>query len=245
MNNPFTIDFPISNTNDGKFVIPDTVNRVMFDIGASYHAPNTKKNLNKETFIALVEPDPRMWLSYLSAWYHTQELPKGKNPYHLDDAIEPEFFNNFSFLPCAIGRENGFFEYNLCERDGKSSLLELNPEFPNNHNPFQKIPVKVITLNELIDMVQEDRRIDMIKLDCQGYDEQVILSGKENLERVDFLAVEVNEHESNQYIDSYDVSGFSKTLDECGFTHISNSGGQEIFANKETISESSYNFIIQ
>ena len=240
-----TIDVPICNTNDGKFIIPENINRVMFDIGASYHAPNTKRNLDEETFVVTVEPDPRMWLSYLSMWYHTQQLPEGKNPHHLDDAIKPELFNNFSFLPCAIGKENGFSEYNLCERDGKSSLLELNPEFPNNHKPFQKIPVKVITLNELIDMVQEDRRIDMIKIDCQGYDEQVILSGKDNLERVDFLAVEVNKHESSQYTDAYEVSNFHKTLDECGFVHVSHSGGQEIFANKKTISESNYNFIIE
>ena len=226
-----TIDVPICNTKDGKFEIPENINRIMFDIGASYHAPNTKKNLNEETFVVLVEPDPRMWLSYLSAWYHTQELPKGKDPHHLDDAIEPEFFNNFSFLPCAIGKENGFSEYNLCERDGKSSLLELNPNFPNNHKPFRKIPIKVITLNELIDMVPEDRRINLIKIDCQGYDEQIILSGKDNLERVNFLAVEMNEHESNQYINAYKVSNFSKTLEECGFKIMGRAGNQTIYAN--------------
>lgn len=234
MNN-IILEYPIPNTENGKFVINDDVNRIMFDIGASYHAPNTKKNLNKETFVVTVEPDPRMWISYLSMWYHTQPLWKPSHaPYHLDDAIEPSLLDNFAFLPCAVGMENGFLEYNLSVRDGKSSILESNVEYEKHQPQFKKIPVKVITLSDIIDMVPEDRRINMIKIDCQGYDDRVVLSGKDQLYRVDFLSVEIGEHESNQYLNAYDVSSFRMMLKDLGFVEMHHSGGLVIFKNKKS-----------
>ena len=227
----FTLDIPIPNTKNGKFIIPDSVERIMFDIGASYHAPNSRRNIDEKTFVVTVEPDPRMWISYLSMWYHTQTLPKGKNPMHLDDAMPPEFFSNYVFLPCAIGGGEKFMEYNLSVRDGKSSLLKPNTDYEYHQPIARSVPVRVMTLSTLIDMVPEDRKIDLIKIDCQGYDEQVVLSGEDRLSRVHYLAVENGEHESKQYSGAYSVDSFNVTLNNLGFQYIETQGGQKIYSN--------------
>ena len=243
----FTLDIPIPNTKDGKFVIPDSVERIMFDIGASYHAPNTHNNMNEQTFIVTVEPDPRMWMSFLAMWYHTQILPKGKNPLHLDHAISPEFFDNFSFLPCAIGDGEKFMEYNLSVRDGKSSLLKPNTEYEYHQPIARSVPVRVMTLSALIDMIPEDRVINLVKIDCQGYDEQVVLSGKDRLDRVEYLAVENGKHESMQYSGAYSVDKFISTLNDLGFNYYCDQGGQQIYYNtrrKTSNSISKYTFNI-
>jgi hypothetical protein len=99
-----------------------------------------------------------------------------------------------------------------------------------------------MTLSELIDMIPEDRKINLIKIDCQGYDEQVVLSGKDSLNRVDYLAVENGKHESMQYSGAYSVDGFSSTLTDLGFSYHISSGGQKIYKNNN--SSLKYDFTI-
>jgi hypothetical protein len=41
-NNFFTIDLPIQNTSESKFLIKENIEHIVFDIGASYHAPMKK-----------------------------------------------------------------------------------------------------------------------------------------------------------------------------------------------------------
>lgn len=237
----FTLDIPIPNTKDGKFIIPDSVDRVMFDIGASYHAPNAHRNINDNTFVIVVEPDPRMWISYMSMWYHTQSLPKGKNPMHLDDAIAPDYFKNFVFLPCAVGIGSKYMKYNLSNRDGKSSLLEPNEEYVHHQPVMGSVPVRVLSLASLIDMVPDNRNIDLIKVDCQGYDEQVVLSADDRLNRVSYLGLEIGEHESKQYKNSYSVTSFKNTLNKLGFSYVAQQGGQTIYSNDNNISKYTFN----
>jgi FkbM family methyltransferase len=236
-----TIEIPIYNTNEeGKFVIAENVEHILFDIGASFTAVNSYNNINENVFIVAVEPDPRAWISYFSLFWHTDE-GKNQNKLHRSEIypINPQkYFHNFVFIPCAIvNSADKFIELHLSLRTGANSVLEISDDWNFMKSELNPITVPCMTLENLINMVPEDRRISAVKIDCQGYDDKVIQSAGKSIERVDFLSVECGTHESNQYKNSYSVDKFKKYFEEIDFEIVNErpgDGGHYLLKNKKS-----------
>jgi len=153
----------------------------IFDIGA--HRGEIALSLSilyKPIFMVLVEP-----------------LPFCKN-----------ILENHRFAPqqriydCALGRNNGWSTLHVNANNASSSFLRITPGcgklFNRNMNEIYSIEVPVRTLDEIF-IESGIERIDLIKLDVQGYELEVITGGLEALKNTKVIITEVSFFE--HYID--------------------------------------------
>ena len=101
---------------------------------------------------------------------------------------------NVELLPVALGNENGFVSMNVeLENTGATHVL-------SNTNDLNKVELKKLDDYELTD-------IDFIKIDVEGYENQVVLGAKETLLR-------------NKPIIIVEQKGFSERFNETQFEAV-------------------------
>lgn len=213
-------DLKVENTNfiieDGKFVIPDGIEQIKFDVGLSREAPNAAIWLDEtpDRFVFGIEPLEYHWGhlyelgsvdSYVKHPKNMKIIQLSTNSVCLNGGIISDIDNRFCGLKCAIDDvegivKRGFYEFYYEEHlSGASSLLEpssSHPLYVKHKKPKIKetVDINTISLSSILDYIDWDRfkYIEHIKTDCEGYDFIVIKSIGDYLERVVFITSEIN-----------------------------------------------------
>lgn len=210
MDNSLTIPLNICNLNNNKFIIPKNCEKLWFDIGTSINSPNGVQFLkrNKNGFVIGFEPNPQMYFTIYSMYYINQNkwLVDNNHPSALieknkriknqkrqifNDTEEfinkNDYINRYIIIPCAISSNDGFEKLYKHNHEGSSSL---NDSWHNiNRNEY--LYVKTYPLKKFIDMVPEYITfIEHVKIDCEGYDLNVIQSAGDSINRIAVITCE-------------------------------------------------------
>jgi FkbM family methyltransferase len=154
----------------GRIVRPgDTV----LDVGANMGvvALNLARLVGSKGAVHAFEPNPRM--SSL-----------------LVQSIARNRYEHLHLYPMALGSQNGVLELNIpLDNAGQGSFI-----YHKNADGHDTVQTPVRTLTEVV-REQGIERIRLIKIDVEGFENEVLLGGMEILERMrpDFLLLEVNE----------------------------------------------------
>jgi FkbM family methyltransferase len=184
-----------------KFQAPDWAKRLKIDVGLSYSASNS---------IEWIRRDPDLMVLGL------EPLPDSVRQLRTHIDAQPDkdrILKQLFIIPVALGLESRDANFYVTENDPSSSSLLEPSTFPVS----QVITVPVFTLQQVIDSVPMHHfgRIDHLKLDCQGFDLDIIMSSKDLLSHV---AVVTAEAEQGQYLNSHnDVESLEKYMTSMGF----------------------------
>jgi len=102
---------------------------------------------------------------------------------------QKKFLKNTKFYNICLGNYNGTGILNVTDRDDSSSLLE---PLINTHGIYKvnkKIKIKVKKLDDIIRL--NKNKINLIKLDVQGFEYQVLLGAKNNLKNINYIIIEL------------------------------------------------------
>ena len=144
----------------------------VFDIGS-----------NKGQFILLVEkkfPNKKIY----SFEPLSENIEKQKN-----------FFKkkkNISFHTIAIGNLVGKKEFYITKIKDSSSFLKVTNYNNKDYSVVEKRIVKVNSLDEIIKMADFPQNI-LVKIDVQGFELNVLKSGKEFLSKIKYIIIEVSD----------------------------------------------------
>jgi FkbM family methyltransferase len=154
--------------------------KTLIDIGAShgdfmYLVQQAKSNIHIYGF----EPIPKVFNSL-------QERFAGAN--------EIKLYN------LALGNFDGVVDFNENDYSYSSSILPIGEihvnEFPHTRN-FKKLEVQITSLDSVFNNKKIERPL-LVKVDVQGYEEQVISGGKNTFAHADFVIIEVSFYELYQ-----------------------------------------------
>ena len=192
----------------------DLDSMVIIDVGANIgQSVDRFREFSKKAQIYSFEPNPVVF-------------DRLNNKKEFDDYLE--CFN------LGIGSKNGSLNFNLQPDSGASSFFKVNiegeafrlsntEEAAKNHNKTTvkqaieyntEIEVSVKTLDSVFENEMPEK-IDLIKIDTQGYEEEVLLGASSILSRT--LIVEAEVIFSDIYENSSSLHGIQKILDEHGF----------------------------
>jgi FkbM family methyltransferase len=94
---------------------------------------------------------------------------------------------------CALGAEAGETDIKVSEHTTMSSILEIKPEHITDF-PYAAVTrterIKVRTLDEVFSQYASPSDVCMLKLDVQGYEDQVLLGAKSSLARLPLIQME-------------------------------------------------------
>lgn len=187
---------------------------VIFDVGANIgQSVDRFRTFSKKAKIYSFEPNPDV--------YKNLELKK------IND-------KNLECFNIGIGSSIGTIKFNLQPDSGASSFYKINidgdafklsntPEAKKNHNittPKEninfntEIDVDVRTLDSIFSHNMPNR-IDLIKIDTQGYEEEVLLGAENVLMKT--LIVEAEVIFSDAYEKSSSIAGIESILNKYGF----------------------------
>lgn len=184
-----------------KFQAPDWAKRLKIDVGLSYSASNSIEWIRRDSDLMVLglEPVPE---SVRQLRAHIEAQPD-------KDRILKQLF----IIPVALGLEPKDANFYVTDNDPSSSSLLEPSTFPVS----QVITVPVFTLRQVIGLIPMHHfgRIDHLKLDCQGFDLDIIKGSKDLLSHV---AVVTAEAEQGQYLNSHnDVESLEKYMTSLGF----------------------------
>ena len=174
---------------DGKLNIPPTVERVLFDVGASFCAPHSEvwTRGNDDVFVFTFEPNPICIESIKSGEW--KENPYGsfwKHEYQLDTEI---LGNRVYLIEAALfsGQPKYSDFYCTTNDPGTSSLYEPSLDSPIDVD--KKIKVPTFALEELFKLFPWDRFpfIEHVKIDAQSADYDVLLGMGEYIKRILYI----------------------------------------------------------
>jgi len=210
MDDYLTINLPICKLKNNKFNIPETCDKIWFDVGTSINSPNGVQFLkrNKNGFVVGFEPNPRMYFTIYSMYYMNENkwLLDGNHEtakVERDKRIKKQtrqIFNDteefiskddcmkrYLLIPTAISTGSGTMDMYNNRHEGSTSLERnwtgniLDSTFKVNIHPLKKY----------IQMVPDRYKyIEHIKIDCEGHDMEVIKSCGELIDRVAVFTVE-------------------------------------------------------
>ena len=179
---------------DGKLNIPPTVERVLFDVGASFCAPHSEvwTRGNDDVFVFTFEPNPICIESIKSGEW--KENPYGsfwKHEYQLDTEI---LGNRVYLIEAALfsGQPKYSDFYCTTNDPGTSSLYEPSLDSPINVD--KKIKVPTFSLEEIFKLFPWDRFpfIEHVKIDAQSADYDILLGMGEYIKKILYISVETN-----------------------------------------------------
>jgi len=141
------------------------------------------------------------------------------NPYSVDclkKNIELNNVENITVLPVACGDSDG--ELLLGLEEGSSSLLRASPV---------SVKVKVRRLDDLVD------RVDVMKIDVEGYEEQVVRGGLNLIDRCKPVVV-IEHHDLGGY---YNIAGASMRIKGMlkGYRRFSLDGVRYAYVHEEEL----------
>jgi len=119
---------------------------------------------------------------------------------------------------CAVASADGIADLRENQHGGSSSTLRLNPEYRTRYGPTLRedraIPVPARTLDALF-AAENIGQVDLMKVDIQGAERQLIEGGRQALQRVANLYIEVLFGE--QYVGAALFDELHGMLRGCGF----------------------------
>jgi FkbM family methyltransferase len=148
--------------------------KTLIDIGASHGdfinlVQQSKPNIHIYGF----EPIPEVFNSLQERFVETNEV---------------ELYN------LALGNFDGIVDFNENDYSYSSSILPIGEihvnEFPHTRN-FKKLEVQITSLDSVFNNKKIERPI-LVKVDVQGYEEQVISGGKNTFAQADFVIIELS-----------------------------------------------------
>jgi FkbM family methyltransferase len=152
----------------------------------------------------------------------------------------------------ALGAEDGSSEINVSKNSYSSSLLEMLPSHSTSAPESEFISQEKITvkrLNEVYNDVDTDERCCYLKVDTQGYEQQVLLGGNVVIENFKLIQLEMSivpmysgEATFREMLDFMEDLGFGLVSLEPGFSD--KRSGQllqvdGVFANKDLLNDKS------
>jgi FkbM family methyltransferase len=188
----------------GQVVLPDWVERVKIDVGLSYSAANSVQWIRQDPNLIVFgfEPLPESCIR-LRDWL-------------LEQADSNSLIKQLVILPVALGRVSGTAQLHIAADDTASSSLLT----PKHIVQSGTVRVQVFPIVDLLRAISHEkvRRVDYLKLDCQGMDLEILKSAGEELRRIALVTAEA---EDEQYLNSSnslrELVGFMKTN---GFIHL-------------------------
>lgn len=183
------------HVQDGKFVIPHGTRRLRLDVGLSENAPQSEVWLSEynDLFVIGFEPNP----------VSCQKIVKGESKWPVKLSAKNK--ERLLLVNCGLGRagDSSANFYITSPDPGQSSFLP-----PIDINVEEVVSVPIETLDQLVNQIEWGpmTRIEYLKLDCQGYDLEVLKGASQVLrEKVQVCTAEAS---AGQY------SGESNTLTE-------------------------------
>ena len=111
-----------------------------------------------------------------------------KNEYKLIKEKETKNIKCFNF---AFGEREEHKKLNICTDSHLSSFNDYNNEISRNSSKDYKDTVQIRTLDNFLNERNEIDRIDLLKIDTQGYEEKVLEGAKSSLKKNIFKIIEV------------------------------------------------------
>lgn len=171
--------------------------KVVFDVGAH-------KGIVSSQICELYHPDVIVLIEPITEFY--QELKD------LSLAKKQMVFN------CALGESRGKQTFNIVASSTSSSLLKIKPNlnevFNREMNIEKEVEVDIKTLDDIY-LECEEKIIDLIKIDVQGYELNVLKGGRQALQNTKFVVLEVLLF--NQYDDQASFEEIYLNLQSAGF----------------------------
>jgi len=152
---------------DGYFSFPDSVQRVVVDVGA-YKLRRTSHFLREDPGVAIVAVEP---LS--EPWKTWPDDPRVVG------------------VPAAISLERGVLHFNVNEKNVTSSLLDTTPESLLSTKTIEVRDVPGIRLADVLERIPTELHIIFLKTDVQGMDLAVLMSAGEHLRRAKEIHSEI------------------------------------------------------
>ena len=100
------------------------------------------------------------------------------------------------YQKCCLGEKKKFIDINISENLQSSSILNINNLHLSNRSESRYIraeKVQMITLDDLFNSRNDlfDKNI-LLKLDVQGYEDKIILGGRESIKKIRALLLELS-----------------------------------------------------
>lgn len=110
----------------------------------------------------------------------------------LREAFRPPAFDVFE---CLLGETEGTMSIEVNEAQATSSVLRIHRDLPEfsqvRLGTAQHIECRTLTLDRVVEMVRLDR-IDLLKLDVQGFEDRVLRGGTCSLAKTNLIWTEVS-----------------------------------------------------
>ena len=129
-----------------------------------------------------------------------------------------------------IGENVGFFEFNQSQESSSSTLVKINNNskylikknkmlnfFKTKNIPFKKIKVEIKTLKDFIKN-KSIKKIDILKIDTEGYDFNVIKSLGDEINNVEYIYFEHHFHD--MLVKDYHLSDVHSYLKNFNFIKV-------------------------
>ncbi len=211
------INLPICKLKENKFNIPESCDKIWFDVGTSINSPNGTQFLkrHKNGFVIGFEPNPRMYFTIYSMYFMNEnkwlidkehdtaksEKEKRKNQKRQIFNDTEEFINKddymkrYLLIPTAISGTSGTMDMYNNKHEGSTSL-EKNWYGNKLDSTFK---VNVHPLKKFIQMVPDRYEyIEHVKIDCEGHDEEIVKSCGDLIDKVEVFTVE--DKNAGQYL---------------------------------------------
>lgn len=168
----FTINQGLDWPNDFAKRIRFGENNVFIDVGANRGAVTERLlSIDKSATIHCFEPEPKHAKKL-------QEVFNGKSNVHV--------------YPFALGEDEEDADFYLYKDSKLNSALRPGEEYPFDSENLQKIQIKYSTVDSVF--LREVKKIDLLKIDTQGFDLSVIKGAKKLLAKrtIKNILVEIN-----------------------------------------------------
>ena len=193
---------------DGKFLTPHGTRRLRIDVGLSENAPQSEVWLSEyeDLFVIGFEPNP----------VSCKKIEKGNSCWPV--RLSAENKARLLLVNCGLGNKSDFSEkfYVTSPDEGQSSFL---PPIGIDVKEIIRVPME--TLDDLADQIDwvSVGKVEYLKLDCQGYDLEV-LKGAKSLLR-DKVQVCTAEASAGQYAgESNNLKDIVDFMQSIGFKYI-------------------------
>jgi len=192
---------------NGEVVLPKWAKRVKVDVGLSYSAVNAVQWIREdpELLVFGFEPLPES-CKILRSWIAEQE--------------DSNFLSmQLVILPVALGKEGGIAQLHVTDADTASSSL-LSPKKMRERD---SISVQVFPLSDLLQALPWDeiKKVDYLKLDCQGLDLDILKAAVDGGWLKKRIALVTAEAEDEQYFGSQNSAGeLIDLMKSQGFIHL-------------------------
>lgn len=195
---------------DGKIILPSWAHRVKIDVGLSYTAVNSVEWIRNDPNLLVFgfEPLPQS-VSRLKTWLLAQEDSES-------------LLRQLMVLPVALGRKTGKSQLQITAGDtGSSSLLR-----PKKLLLEGSVSVDVFSIVDLLRLLPLDKikRVDYLKLDCQGMDLDILEGADEGggggvwLKHIALITAEAENHA--YYASHNDIRSLAEFLEARSFVHL-------------------------